>query len=195
MLKPVIAAVLYEVILVLRRHSDFFGFDAEQRKKILGESALPVELHEYLSVADENAFMQDISGVIAMQKNDFARAVAQLLADRFTEYFDTQAVHGKGKIAESVKDLAARYSYQDIAAAITKYGECVGDMPYIVVQSPREIGSELRQSIRGSLKKEYPLSFPVFQVNPKLIGGLRIFKNGTTFDFSWLNRIHSFINF
>jgi len=51
---------------------------------------------------------------------------------------------------------------------------------------------ELKREIRQTLSKDHPYSLPVFQINKKLIGGIRIFKDGEVQDHSWLSRVEYF---
>ena len=62
------------------------------------------------------------------------------------------------------------------------------------MQSPREIDSELKSEIRENLNKDFESSFPVFQINKNLIGGLRVFVDGKSHDYSWFSRISSISN-
>jgi len=212
MLKTLITSVLYEAILFLRSNPDFFTYDVKQRQEVLKKSKLPSDFYEYFLSVKEESFIHDMASLLGGKKSILSSAFALYFSRVFSEIFDkltnefsisthasklTQLkdlVEDKNKIDESLRSILLSYSYQDIAAAIIGFCSSVGDMPYIVVQSPREIESELKVSIRERLKKEYPLSFPIFQINPKLIGGIRIFKDGTTFDDSWLSRIHRFIS-
>jgi len=68
----------------------------------------------------------------------------------------------------------------------------VEESPYILIQSPREIEPKLKKEIRAKIREEKSNHFPIFQINKKLIGGIRVFKDGETTDNSWLSRVLHF---
>ena len=97
-------------------------------------------------------------------------------------------------VAKALKNLIITNSYQELASEINELCKNIAEAPYVLVQSPREIDSELKSEIRENLNKDFESSFPVFQINKNLIGGLRVFVDGTSHDYSWFSRISSISN-
>lgn len=97
-------------------------------------------------------------------------------------------------VAKALKNLIITNSYQELASEINELCKNITEAPYVLVQSPREIDSELKVEIRENLNKDFESSFPVFQINKNLIGGLRVFVDGKSHDYSWFSRISNISN-
>ncbi|MBI4231747.1 hypothetical protein HY605_00825 [Candidatus Peregrinibacteria bacterium] len=123
------------------------------------------------------------------RKIDYLDAEYYMMKKDKRAYFVEQLIKGDSVLAESLRDILVNYNYQQIAEAVYYLGTKTEKTPYIVVQSPREINAELKKEIRSNLTKVWPLSLPIFQINRRLIGGLRVFIDGKTTDNSWLSRV------
>ena len=56
-------------------------------------------------------------------------------------------------------------TYQQISSEIYKLSSKVKQTPYTLVQSPREIPTELKKEIRDNLRKDNEDIYPIFQIN------------------------------
>jgi F0F1-type ATP synthase delta subunit len=212
------AALLEKIISFLQSHPDFFS--DKNRSKTLEKLSLPKSFVEYLTDVSEKQFLKDVelasifakSGYrnVSLRKNGFFNAMAQFLTNELVAKLDfldseialmkekekrevaAKLIKGESTLAKSLRDILSRKTYQQIASAIFKLAQNVDKTPYLLVQSPREIDLELKREIRESLSETAKNSFPIFQINRKLVGGLRIFEDGKSLDHSWLSKVQYF---
>lgn len=153
------------------------------------------------------------SGVASLSMKDkdnaLLKAVAQFLVKNFAKKLDSipldyyrlsksdqrkkveEMVKSDGFIGQSLKDLLVDYSLQELNQGLADFIRQITNSSYILVQSPREISKETKEDIRMQLYQKFgESSFPVFQINKNLIGGLRVFVDGKVADHSWLGRIN-----
>jgi F0F1-type ATP synthase delta subunit len=100
-----------------------------------------------------------------------------------------QLIDSQSHTASALRDMIVTNSYQEVAEALEQLSKVVADGATIVVQAPRDIDVELKKEMREKLAHDFPLSFPVFQINRQLIGGFRVFINGQSHDFSWFSQV------
>jgi len=219
MFKNFLAALLEKITHHLIKHVDFFEHKSAWRKENLEHISIPATFKKYLEDLDESDFLKDvllISNFIHSPKtteikdNTFFKTLLEFLnielgrkIDQLDgEYYlmDQQGrkevieklLPGESHLAKSLREILENQTYQQLTSEINNLGYKVAQASYIVVQSPREIENKLKREIRAQLLEKCPYSFPTFQINRKLIGGIRIFKNGTTIDHSWLSRVLRF---
>ncbi len=221
MINYFLTALIHAIVAFLAKHTDFFDGNVNAREKTLESLRVPAAFKHYLSHRSMEDFMSDLSLTLSyikssktaeIEANAFFKAVLEFFTGVFADKLDklnadfysfkekdrwrvvSELIKGESHLAESLRLLLMNYTYQDLSAELINLGQRVVNAAYVVVQSPREITPKLKQEIRHSLLKEQPLAFPVFQINKKLIGGLRIFKNGQVHDHSWVARVQSFIS-
>lgn len=215
MFNQFLTTLLHKILQFLVSHKDLFEGERESKLEHL---SIPKAFKNYLSEVPESKFLRDVATItlyLEDSKNtnikhntffkslleflttDLARKIDHLDGNYYllgnqgkTEVID-QLIKGETLLAYELKKVLTNYNYQQIAEAIYNLGIKAEKIPYLLVQSPREIDSETKKEIRAKLTEEYPLSFPTFQINRRLIGGLRIFKDGNTIDNSWLSRVQS----
>ncbi|MFA5854869.1 MAG: F0F1 ATP synthase subunit delta [Candidatus Gracilibacteria bacterium] len=219
MLNSLLTALLYEVLGFASHHPDFLTLEAGQREELLADFKMPTALKHYLAHTNEKHFMQDLRLLLSMltgtsqnslsiKGNLFFKAVLEFLSTTFAGKLDElpnkfyllpavkrmeeveKLIESDSLIARALKDLLANNSYQEIASFLEQFSKAVTDSDMVLVQMPRDIEPALKKEIREALSEKYPLSFPKFQVNRELIGGLRVFVNGKTKDLSWFARIN-----
>ena len=216
MFTPFLTALIYEISRFLSKHPNFFDAKKEEREKVLENLRIPTPFKHYLSELGSATFMREFvemvhlaggSENIKLAHNGFFKALVVFFTETFSAKFDAlsnayylapmdqrrqvvdQLISGETQVAQALRDLLVSYTYQDIATEIHEFCRKVADAPYLLVQSPREVSPELKKEIRKQLLDEFPGSFPIFQINRNLIGGLRFFKNGISEDYSWLSRV------
>lgn len=220
MLSDFLTALVYEIVRFLAKHPDFFDVHgADKRMDKLANLHVPKHFKTYLSEVSEAHFMQDLKLVIRFigrdkslkaKESPFFRALLDFLTGPFAAKLDLLAgdyyvmsekdrekvvaelIKGEGRVADALRHIYLHKSSEEISKTVRKLAAAVADAPYILVQSPREIDAKLKKDIRKQLLEEHPMSFPQFQINRKLIGGLRVFKDGLCTDHSWLTRVLRF---
>lgn len=216
MFKDFLTALLHKITVFLIAHKDFFEHGEDSREKKLENLSVPAAFKTYLLKSAEKEFMNDIGIVLSYIENpkntsingneffkrfleflstDLARKIDHLDSDYYLSSkekradFAEQLIKTDSLLAETLRTILINYNYQQLTEEIYGLGNRTEKAPYIVVQSPREIDTELKKEIRSHLTKVWPLTLPAFQINRRLIGGLRVFIDGKTTDNSWLSRV------
>lgn len=218
MFKSFLTALTYEMVHHVTKHPDFFDAKAAKRLDALDSVRIPKAFKEYMSEVSENDFMSDLPLVVAyaegrtgtLAKSPFFETFVQFLTGPFAAKLDklsgdfyvmsdkdrTQVVDalikGETRVALSLKEIYMHRTPQEMAEVIQDLAKQVSKAPVVVIQTPREMDAELKKDMRAELVEKHPNSFPNFQINRKLIGGLRIFVDGEVTDHSWLSRVLRF---
>jgi len=208
MLNRFLTAVLYELLHYAQKHPDFSNTDSAN---------LPAPIKAYLSKVQPSDFMRDIRLLVKYangenlitKDNALLTAIAEFLTINLSTKIDQlhvefyrlkayeqakqieELVSSHTLIAQTLKEMLVKASLEELTQAVYKFIKSVVEVPYIIVQTPREMSAELKKEIRNNLREHnHALSFPIFQINKNLIGGLRVFVNGKVTDNSWLGRIN-----
>lgn len=202
----------------LVKHEDFFNGDEKAREKALDSVRIPAPFKHYMAKVSEANYLADMKLVVnylqapkatTLSKSEFFAALAGFFSGPFarkldmltSEYYVFDAkdqikvvdalIKSDTQLAEALKGLLLTKTYQQLSTAIQTLCESVSESPVIVVQSSCEMSAELKKEVRKHFTDQNPHYFPVFQINRKLIGGLRVFQGGETKDHSWLSRVHA----
>lgn len=218
MFKQFLTALLFETLNYIGKHPDFFNESKEKKTTHLEHLRIPSAFKNYLVNVESKDFLQDLSMAVQymngadikslkVNKSDFFKAMAEFLTvnlaakmDELTVDFYMKSVKKQAEeledkiksdshVAKALKDILLNNSTQELSSVIDEFARTVAGAKFIVLQSPREIDTELKKQIRKKIGEEYPYSFPIFQINRSLIGGLRVFIDGKTVDNSWFSRI------
>lgn len=219
MFSQFLTALVHKKLEHLKAHPDFFSMNDEKKKEVLSKLTTPETFRNYLSNISETEFISDLEKIVhyiqdeksvQIKNNSFFKAFTEFLTHelaRKIDYLDSKfyllskddrtdfiekLIKGESNLAVSLREILINFTYQQISTEVFQISAKVVDSPYIVIQTPREIDTELKKEIRTELLKRNPLTFPTFQINKKLIGGLRIFNNGETIDHSWITRVLRF---
>lgn len=219
MLNDFLTALMHEMVHFLTKHPDFFDGTADIRDKQLENVRMPAPFKHYLAHRKSNDFMDDLrlaTQFIGSPKsaqiegNAFFKAIVEFFTGAFASKLDlltsdfyglkekdqwtvvNELMKSDSRVAQTLRELLIRRNYQELSAGLVELTGRVVGATYIVVQTPREVTTGLKKDMRRQLVKENPLSFPVFQINRKLIGGLRVFKDGSVNDHSWISRVLHF---
>lgn len=137
-------------------------------------------LAAYLADTSDSTVVESITAVLAWLRNPALENIAQsALATALLE-----AVHTEYWKAEPT--VLDRIVQKEIRLFSKAFGV---RLPYIVIQSPLPLDFAVKQEIALHLKGVYGLCFPVFQAEPSVLGGLRIFVDGTCIDNSWQKKV------
>lgn len=210
------SALLQKILTFLNDHPDLLN---QKERKALDKLTLPEAFKNYLHEVSEAEFMKDVTLASKFAKGDkglnlkgskFFEAIVEFITSDFARKLDLldseyylfslenrhkiadKLVSGDSPLAESLRDIILTKTYQQISSATQKLLRQVGSFSFILVQSPSEISPEIKKDIRQKIREEDEKAFPVFQINKKLIGGIRIFKDGESDDLSWLSRVLHF---
>ncbi|PIR55404.1 hypothetical protein COU74_01200 [Candidatus Peregrinibacteria bacterium CG10_big_fil_rev_8_21_14_0_10_36_19] len=214
-----LTALVQKLVTFLNENHNFFELKESEKSKKLESLSVPVQFKQYLEKADANSFMLDLKVVVqfiqdsknaVLKENSFFKALLKFITEDLARKIDhldgnfyllpkqerveivDKLINADSQLAETLKEILTNFTYQQIANEIQELGKRIANTPYILVQSPREIDNELKKDIRMALSKENPLSFPTFQINRKLIGGIRVFQDGKVKDHSWISRVLRF---
>lgn len=211
MFKDFLSVLVYEMLGFAAKH-------VSRKEPEMADLRIPAVFKGYLASVGDGEFAKDIKLCIAflndgdvknpkLKKSKFFKALVRFLTENLAVRLDKlpgafyllpqkkqmealeKLIASDSPVAGALKNLLTVNSYQEIASEITELARNISDAPYLVVQLPREVDTELKTEIRGKLNKDFESSFPVFQINKNLIGGLRVFVNGKTHDYSWASRI------
>ncbi len=219
MFNEFLTALLKKILIFLKENPEFFERTQETRKKHLEDLSIPTSFKSYLEEAKEKEFLEDVSILLrfvrqpkdkSIKGSKFFKHFMEFLTSELAKKIDfldsnyylmnagdraefvEKLLKGESMLAETLRSILINNTYQQLAENINYLASTIADSDFIVVQSPREIPHELKREVREEILKENPLQLPVFQINKKIIGGIRIFENGTTKDHSWLSRVLKF---
>lgn len=223
MLKEFGLAAIKDFIGFLKKESNFFSLDEKAKQEMITnhfKDDYPTVLTDYLKKATEGQFLKEVKqalsvfdrSVYADPKNELITALAYYISKDFAHHFDQLNISfffdglperlkalkdlfpGELALSQTVRDVVLVSTYQEIGAMANAALSYIKEVPSIVIQTPVELDSELRLPIRSYILEKYPFSFPEFQVNPQIIGGMRIFAGGKVMDHSWMGKIQAIAN-
>lgn len=218
MINTFLSALLYELVHFLTKHKDFFELKAEVREEKLQNLKVPTTFKHYLIGVSSEHLLKDLKVVMAflngaamaqlpLKGNAFFKSLTEFFTVTFASKVDElpgrfyllpyearvveikKIIESDNRIADALREFLVTNSYQEVAEMLNDLSQAVTGADTVLVQSPRDINSDLKKEIRKHLLEKYPHSFPVFQVNRGLIGGFRVFVNGKATDLSWFSRI------
>lgn len=206
MIHDLLASLLKDILRFLSQNSQFFELPEEKRRTALKKLDLPGIFIQYLSLIPLETFLHDLKSLIkscAQACETFQKHLNPRLTQAFTSYLlhdflqllenppqQTQLLPTTSNFHQTLQEISNLYSYQEITNSLNTFLSQYHATPYIVVQVPHPIETNLRHQIRLHLQKKFPRGFPIFQVNNELIGGLRLFLDSTVRDHSWLSQIN-----
>lgn len=219
MFKTFLTVLVRRITSYLQDKPDFFKLSEKEKEKTLSDWSIPTSFKAYLSSVNEKDFLEDLALILKvihgakdlnLKKNAFFTAFLSFVVHelaRKIDYLDGEfylmpkdsrrkfvdkLINSDSGLAEALKDILTNNTYHQIGSETNSLAIKIKDAPYLVVQSPRAMTADLKKEIREHLLEKYPYSLPVFQINKKLIGGIRIFQDGKTIDHSWLARVLRF---
>ncbi len=164
---------------------------APTSKKTVDPAAVTLS-QEFLS--DVRAILQEIVRDAQTERrlNGFVQALAAAFSAEVAMAFD-QGHAWKSTEPSQASIMLERIVRTDNAVEVAReiqqflQEQCSIASP--TIQSPVPLSSSEREAMRASLRERYPGSFPLFEVEPSLAGGLRMFYKGALIDESWITHI------
>lgn len=146
------------------------------------EVQVPDILSAYLSDRDIPTVEKEITAVLSWMRNASVQ------------------VHGCSRIAHALlHSIADDYWMQEaqpleereLTKLVRSFSKAFGiTLPYVAIQSPLPLDLQTKRDMAIQLKKLYGVCFPVFQAEPTVLGGLRIFVDGVCIDNSWQKKVN-----
>lgn len=193
-------ALIADTLRFLDSHRTFFDGQETERSALLEASTLPRPVQKVLLGSTAAQFMEEMALVQRYVSDGdasgrLAVALALILSKDLGDVLDkVSEVSYQGAFGAEMQQIAAHFTYQEVAEEVQQFLEACTNVPYIVVQSPFALSAPMRSEMRAHFQKEHKLCFPVFTVNKQLIGGIRVFIDGETQDLSWISRINALSN-
>ncbi|MEZ4087238.1 MAG: F0F1 ATP synthase subunit delta [Candidatus Gracilibacteria bacterium] len=211
-----LGSFLRDALKLMKDEQGFMKMDESARRtaiqKHLGD--YPRAFVDYLATVKEATFLEQVHGSINFMNDGFLPENKQLLealADYAAKEFATkldlfdrsfffeseekqlamlkEVFPGGSFFRKAMRDYVLGSTYQEISEEAQKFLRDFKEEPTIIVQSSQEIDKGIRQEVRAHFAKKHPYSFLEFQINPQIIGGLRVFIDGKVMDHSWLSKI------
>lgn len=127
------------------------------------------------------------------RQNGFVSAIATVLTEEVADVFDCGSVHSSHHIGPETRDyLTFVLTTGRVADCEHRIQAFLRDQTGVaspVIQSPSPLSPEEKAGFRSVVRDRYPGSYAVFEVEPSLGGGIRLFVNGRLLDESWMTRI------
>lgn len=147
---------------------------------------------EFLS--DVRALLQDIVRDTATERrpNGFIQAFAAALAVEAADALDRGSVWSSSPSTEAalaMEHLLKTGRALEVGREIQHFLQEQVGIASPTVQSPLPLSVSDQVEMRATLRERYPGSFPLFEVEPSLGGGLRLFYKGKLLDESWMTHI------
>lgn len=200
MLSYLLYAFAKDALVVVHDEEFFAGALARRQERVLRvlSPQYPRALQDYLLrvskqdfVEDMRFFLEKMSGdrLIEQRTNGFLQAVYEALVTEVAEVLDSgaswegapQSSAAAGVLIAHLKEGRAVELARDIQRFL--HTERGASSP--TVQSALPLSSTERSRMRESLTALYQGSFPAFEVETSLLGGLRLFFAGEMRDQSW----------
>lgn len=209
-------ALIIEILQVLKENQNFFKENKTSRLELLDKYKLPTSVKQVLSEIDSGQLLKEIHSLLAFKKskrisseNKIFLASLNYLSDKFVsniynlpdnfhylEYekqlqLASEQLKSNSRLAKTLIDLLANHSYQELLNELQLLLNKTTNAPIVLVQTPVSLTSEQKIEIKENISQQTnSICTPVFQINQKLIGGMRIFINGVVTDNSWLKKIN-----
>lgn len=220
LLKTTGGAFMKDLVFLMKHESEFLSQSAQEREKAihshLGES-YPQSLVTYMTQLNVDQFKKEFHHVVQVleevaqpdPENGFLNALADFLAKEIGMMLDAlsldfffrplksrlQALEGmlpkQSTLGKVLKYQFCENTYQELTADAQKALETLKKAPVVVVQTPIEMDGAMRKEVREHFAQKHPHAFVEFQINPKILGGMRLFVNGEVEDLSWLAKVQA----
>lgn len=93
---------------------------------------------------------------------------------------------GKSSFSKMANDYLIDKTYQEINLSVNEGIGLIKKVPVVLVQTACAPTDDLMNEIRDYFYKNFDGAFTEFQVNPALLGGVKVFVDGEVKDFSWV---------
>jgi len=216
MIDKIILLCLSLLLKFLDENSDFFEGTKSDKKTFLSDSSLPKFLELYLLEVKQDKFMSDLSDTtnflnngIVSSSNSLVKSISLFLSyslamkiDSLPWDFDlnplekrieilSQTISGKTELGELLVDNIACSNLHVVNNQFKSLANNFSENKSVVIQSAKVLSPELKQKVREYFHGVDKFCYPIFSVQPNLLGGLRVIVDGNTVDSSYANMINN----
>ncbi len=219
MLGQIGLAYLKDIIGIMLKEKDFLGTSEGGRVDLIQKhygNSYPESLMSYMTKFDAEDFMKDVEVAIQAfeiapehKQNAFLDAIATFVSAEFgyrldrldsSFFFDPlderretlkNLFPGDSDLSYTMRDLFIQNTYQELTQKAYHLLSELKEPYTIVMQTPVEMDADKRKAIRQAFNEKHEYVFVEFQVNPPIIGGMRVFENGKVVDHSWLAKVQA----
>lgn len=214
-------SLIKDALALARHDSSFFEGGVNERRDVITKrygASYPDAPSQYLSHTTSDDLVKDMEEVTELlsednssagKNNGLLEALAEYTAQTFSMILDQfdcdfffenmeerqRKLHhhfpGSSALHVNLREHAEGSTYQELTQGAQELLALVKKSSTIVVQTPFELKPELKREWREHFLKEEPYSFAEFQVNPSLLGGVKLFVDGKVADYSWLRKVQS----
>ncbi len=147
---------------------------------------------EFLS--DMNALLREILHDTNTQPlpNGFVVAFCAALSDEIAEAIDTEMINAAKlgpELARALEMICVAHRTIELGREIQLFIQMQIGVVSPLIQSPYPLTAQQKQEVRASLRERYPKSFPLFETEASLGGGIRLFYKGELLDESWITQV------
>ncbi len=210
-------SAIKDFVALLKEEKNFFEKNEDQRNVLISEKFgenFPSSLANYLSKVSVDNFLEDIKNVVLyikdikpLQENKFFDAMCHfisedlgILLDKVDGEFFFKApgerkkfldkfLTGNSYFLREFEDLVLFSTYQDLNDTAQNLLNKLKEAPIVIVESAASIDSDTKTQIRKYFIKTKEFSFVEFRINKNIIGGVRVFVDGTLVDLSWMGKL------
>jgi len=216
MIDKIILLSLSLLLKFLDENSDYFEGTKSDKKSFIKDSGLPIFLQLYLLEVKEDKFLSDLKDTTnylnnerVSSNNSLVKSISLFLSyslafkiDSLPSNYDLKNREDREKTLEeviSVKTELGKLLVEYISSSnlqvvyreIKSLANNFADHKSVIIQSSHNLSVDLKQNVREYFHKMDKFCFPIFAVQPSLIGGLRIILDGKTVDSSYANMINN----
>jgi F0F1-type ATP synthase delta subunit len=217
-LENYISILLHETLSFLSQHQDLFDMNAKDTEVAFDRASLSAFSREYLLDVDGDQLifdLKDLNRSLKLKTQVSAKNVLSAHISRFICKLSNQAAIGLDKsfanlnredqlsrlqavfktdnsVMKAFKELVLHNSFESLVSKVRAFVSQQTEFVEVTVQYAVDVtASERRQIVSEFTNKYGDMTLVYFQVNQRLIGGMRIFANGQLADFSWHKKIET----
>ncbi len=207
MIRIILASFIEDTLPLIS--GGFFEDSQDKKTKILSSSlgdSYPHTLKEYLQKTTLSKLTHDLQHLLPFLKKEgtinssieLLEILNTFLITEFAELVDVApktnlaVTEPKNTLEKTIKMLLKSFSKEELYLRISYYNSLFKNSSILRVQTPFSLDPEEKQAVRQELNKQFPHHLIGFSVEPALVGGMRIFKNGEMTDLSWRSKVKQF---
>jgi F0F1-type ATP synthase delta subunit len=217
-LENLISILLHETLDFLNKHQDLFELNAKDTEVAFDRASLSAFSREYLLDIDGEQLLFDLANLTKSlysktkpsAKNVLSAHISRFLCklanqtaigldksyailDREEQISKLNAVFkAENTVMKAYKEFVLANSFEGLISKIRNFAAHNGEFVEVTIQMATDSSAaDRRQMVTEFTTKYGDMTLIYFQVNPKLIGGMRIFANGQLTDLSWQKKIET----
>ncbi len=216
MINRITTLCLKLLLKFLDRNSDFFEGTKSDKKSFLKGSKLPTFLQLYLLEVKHDKFMSDLEGATDFlngkqlsSSNSLLKTISLFLSyslmsklDQLPSNFSLLSANERTNQLDALlssrttlggllTEILTTTNLDSFNDSLSKFTSKFAKHRSVIVQSSTVLGLDLKSSIREFFHDQDKFALPIFQVQPALLGGLRIIVDGECFDSSYMQLINN----